>query len=47
MAVICGVPYQEREEKMNEDWARIVGAAPAAATSRIFNKDGGEDHAAA
>lgn len=45
MAVICGVPYQERKEKMSGGWARIIGAAPAAATLRTFNKDGGEEHA--
>lgn len=45
MAVICGIPYQERKEKMNGDQARIIGAAPAAVTLRIFNKDSGEEHA--
>lgn len=46
MAVICGVLYQERKEKMSGGWARIIGAAPAAATLRTFNKDGGEEHTA-
>lgn len=46
MAVICGVPYQERAEKMNGDRARIIGAAPAAVRLRIFNTDSREEHAA-
>lgn len=45
MAVICGVPYQERAEKMNGNWARIIGAAPAAVKLRIFNTDSREEHA--
>lgn len=46
MAVICGVLYQERGEKMNGEWARIIAVAPAAVKVRIFNKDSGEEHAA-
>lgn len=46
VAVICGVPYQERAEKMNGNWAWIIGAAPAAVKLRIFNTDSREEHAA-